>query len=294
MDRDALAAMLAAGRSIESIARETGKSASTVAYWVNKHGLTSGHAARHAARGGIEREQLAGAGRGRPLDPGDRRALRTSAPPRSGTGCRSTSSRRSPRATRGAASPSRIRSCANAPPRLGTVRPRRRPRPLSLRSLQHRGGERPPSSRQGNPRRRGRRMLRDLRVRRLRRCAAIPPPGPGDEGLRGQPPGGHAVARTATLGGAEVRATVRELPRDGRGRSLGLCPLWKTLAGSTTKDTVGGSSTAEHSAVNRRVVGSNPTPRAPARGRPATGGLSRLRPAASRRARETPRENPHR
>ncbi len=28
------------GRSIESIARETGRAASTVAYWVNKHGLT--------------------------------------------------------------------------------------------------------------------------------------------------------------------------------------------------------------------------------------------------------------
>jgi transposase len=60
MDRDQLATMLEAGRSIESIARETGKSASTVGYWVNKHGLTSRHAARHAARGGIEREQLEG------------------------------------------------------------------------------------------------------------------------------------------------------------------------------------------------------------------------------------------
>jgi hypothetical protein len=29
-----------------------------VAYWVNKHGLVSQHAPRHAARGGIEREQL--------------------------------------------------------------------------------------------------------------------------------------------------------------------------------------------------------------------------------------------
>lgn len=58
MDRDELAAMLEAGRSIESIARETGKSASTVGYWVNKHGLISTHASRHAARGGIEREQL--------------------------------------------------------------------------------------------------------------------------------------------------------------------------------------------------------------------------------------------
>jgi DNA-directed RNA polymerase subunit RPC12/RpoP len=33
-------------------------------------------------------------------------------------------------------------------------------------------------------------------------------------------------------------------------------------AGSTTETAVGGSSMAEHSAVNRRVVGSSPTPRA--------------------------------
>jgi transposase len=58
MDRSTLAAQLAEGRSIESIARETGRAASTVAYWVNKHGLTSQHAPRHAARGGIERERL--------------------------------------------------------------------------------------------------------------------------------------------------------------------------------------------------------------------------------------------
>ena len=58
MDRSTLAARLAEGRSIESIARETGRAASTVAYWVNKHGLTSRHASRHAPRGGIERERL--------------------------------------------------------------------------------------------------------------------------------------------------------------------------------------------------------------------------------------------
>jgi len=50
--------MLAEGRSIEAIARETGRAASTVAYWVNKHGLTSQHAERHAPRGGIERVEL--------------------------------------------------------------------------------------------------------------------------------------------------------------------------------------------------------------------------------------------
>src|SRR5215207_2088795 len=58
MDRNALAAQLAEGRSIESIARESGRAASTVAYWVNKHGLSSQHAPRHAQRGGVGREQL--------------------------------------------------------------------------------------------------------------------------------------------------------------------------------------------------------------------------------------------
>lgn len=53
-----LAAQLEAGRSIESIARETGRAPSTVAYWVNKHGLASRHAPKHAARGGIDRDVL--------------------------------------------------------------------------------------------------------------------------------------------------------------------------------------------------------------------------------------------
>ena len=51
---------MAEGRSIESIAREVGRSASTVAYWVNKHGLVSQHAPKHAARGGLDRETLEG------------------------------------------------------------------------------------------------------------------------------------------------------------------------------------------------------------------------------------------
>ncbi len=59
MDRDWLAAQLAAGRSFESIAREVDLHPSTVAYWARKHGLTSAHAPRHAARGQIDRELLA-------------------------------------------------------------------------------------------------------------------------------------------------------------------------------------------------------------------------------------------
>jgi transposase-like protein len=59
MDPSWLREQLTAGRSIESLARETGRSPSTVGYWVNKHGLSSTHAERHAARGGIERDELA-------------------------------------------------------------------------------------------------------------------------------------------------------------------------------------------------------------------------------------------
>ena len=58
MDRAWLEHQLGAGRSIEAIAREVDRDPSTVAYWVAKHGLTSTHAEKHAARGGIAREQL--------------------------------------------------------------------------------------------------------------------------------------------------------------------------------------------------------------------------------------------
>jgi transposase-like protein len=58
VDRGWLEEQLSAGRSIESIAREVDRDPSTVSYWVHKHGLSSLHAERHAARGGIEREVL--------------------------------------------------------------------------------------------------------------------------------------------------------------------------------------------------------------------------------------------
>jgi transposase len=58
MDRDWLAARLDAGDSIEAIAREVRKHPSTVSYWVNKHGLKSGHASVHAPRGALSRESL--------------------------------------------------------------------------------------------------------------------------------------------------------------------------------------------------------------------------------------------
>jgi transposase-like protein len=58
MHRDWLAARLDAGDSIEAIAREVGRHPSSVAYWVNKHGLRSRHGERHAPRGGLDPDQL--------------------------------------------------------------------------------------------------------------------------------------------------------------------------------------------------------------------------------------------
>ena len=58
MEADWLRSRLESGRSIESIAREAGKAPSTIAYWVNKHGLMSHHASRHKARGPISRSEL--------------------------------------------------------------------------------------------------------------------------------------------------------------------------------------------------------------------------------------------
>jgi transposase len=58
MEEAWLRSRLESGASLEAIARDLGRSPSTVAYWANKFGLTSGHAPRHAARGPIERETL--------------------------------------------------------------------------------------------------------------------------------------------------------------------------------------------------------------------------------------------
>jgi transposase len=58
VEREWLTSRLEAGRSIESIAREVGRSPSTVAYWVNKYDLTSRHAQKHRPRGAIPRERL--------------------------------------------------------------------------------------------------------------------------------------------------------------------------------------------------------------------------------------------
>lgn len=58
MDREALNAWLAEGLSLDEIGRRVGRHPSTVAYWVEKHGLQAVNGDRHAARGPIPRERL--------------------------------------------------------------------------------------------------------------------------------------------------------------------------------------------------------------------------------------------
>ena len=58
MERQWLEAELASGRSIESIARAVERDPSTVAYWMQKYGLRSTHAAQHGARGAIDADLL--------------------------------------------------------------------------------------------------------------------------------------------------------------------------------------------------------------------------------------------
>ena len=200
MDRETLAAMLAEGRSIESIARETGRAPSTVAYWVNKYGLTlpartsSRRRGRDRARASFEalvEEGLSVRQIAARCDVSARR--------RCVTGCSDTSSRHSPRVTPGATRP---KPDDGAPrmqhARLGLVRARGCVGRVSLRSLQRAGGHRAASARQGDSRRRGGRTLRHLRIRRVRRRAPVPPPRSGDEGVRGQPPGDHPLAASAS------------------------------------------------------------------------------------------------
>ena len=57
MKRGLLEGWIAVGASVEEIARRVDKHPSTIAYWLDKYGLRSAHADRHAARGGMTRSR---------------------------------------------------------------------------------------------------------------------------------------------------------------------------------------------------------------------------------------------
>jgi transposase len=58
MEKEFLEECLAEGMSLEAIGRRADKHASTVSYWLKKHGLEASRADRHAAKGRIEKETL--------------------------------------------------------------------------------------------------------------------------------------------------------------------------------------------------------------------------------------------
>jgi transposase-like protein len=58
MDRTALQELLAERLSLAEIGRRHGLHEATVAYWVDKHGLTAAHRDKCAAKGGLARERL--------------------------------------------------------------------------------------------------------------------------------------------------------------------------------------------------------------------------------------------
>ena len=215
MDAAWLAEQLEAGRSIESIARETGRDPSTVAYWVNKYGLASAARAK-ARRPWRDRPRRAdGAGRNRQVDPNDcwgARRERDDGP----------SLAREVRASnrgRGAAvrnlAPARGRTRVQAPrlDDVGAIGAWA----LPLQAVPDRGRERPSAARQGDPRRRGRRRMPALRLLAVRGSAAVSPRRPDREGVRAVESRAGALAGEGSGGGHEVRAPVRQLPCGSRG-----------------------------------------------------------------------------
>jgi transposase len=58
LDRESLKLLLGQGLSVEKIAGRFGKHPSTVAYWMEKHGLAPAGREKHGAKGGLERARL--------------------------------------------------------------------------------------------------------------------------------------------------------------------------------------------------------------------------------------------
>lgn len=58
MQKELLEQCLAEGMSLEAIGERVGKHESTVSYWLKKHGLEAAKAEKHAAKGGVAKEDL--------------------------------------------------------------------------------------------------------------------------------------------------------------------------------------------------------------------------------------------
>lgn len=58
MEKELLEECLGEGLSLEAIGKRVGKHESTVSYWLKKHGLVAAEAEKHAAKGGVSKEEM--------------------------------------------------------------------------------------------------------------------------------------------------------------------------------------------------------------------------------------------
>ena len=72
MDAQSLRLLLAQGLDVDEIASRFDKEPSTVAHWMERHGLKTAAQEKHAPKGGIESRETRVAGGGRDDDQGDR------------------------------------------------------------------------------------------------------------------------------------------------------------------------------------------------------------------------------
>ena len=60
MEAAILEKYLRRGLSLDQIAQLSGRHPSTIGYWMKRHGLSAVHRDRHARKGGVDRDTLAG------------------------------------------------------------------------------------------------------------------------------------------------------------------------------------------------------------------------------------------
>ena len=217
MERESLEAFLYQGLSLEAIGQQTGKHASTVAYWLRKHGLIAVHRDKFAPKGGIRKEalvELVNADRtlsemAAELDVSiatvrywlRRYGLKRACPSRLESrpptqGCR----------------PSLLKAREDEV-RLG------RPRLLPVRELPAGGGIRVAAPDEGEVGCRGRGEVSRVWLRPLPRRPAVPPCRSCNEGVQPLGQGTYPVARADPRRAQKMHPALRQLPRRGRGRS---------------------------------------------------------------------------
>jgi hypothetical protein len=176
--------------------RSPGRSGATRArshYWVNKHGLVSTFAAKHAGRGGIPRERLEElVEAGYTVQQMARELRRGSTTVRYWLRKHGLST--GPSSSHTAWGPSARGHQALSNTRVHRARADLARHAVSLPPLPGRGGFSATSPRQADPRPRGRRRVPDLRLRPLSGSPSVPPCRPEREKLRACGSGPRAIA----------------------------------------------------------------------------------------------------